>query len=193
VIKIKIIKILFISLIFFIFSNLSYADYSFESFKKKKVSYLDFFLLKTENNLFRRANIMRRQALPTRVQYSNISTTVEYDKKNDRINIDIYTIMDKTRYSKKKYVQKVKDCNQVRNLIFYNRTGYSFIKQKRKPDFSEGIMKEIFKEVFFSDFSFNEKEIEFLLNKMFVKVTILHPVYKKELTCLGKINDYELK
>ena len=100
-IKIKIIKILFISLIFFIFSNLSYADYSFESFKKKKVSYLDFFLLKTENNLFRRANIMRRQALPTRVQYSNISSKVEYDEENDRINIGIYSIMDKTRYSKK--------------------------------------------------------------------------------------------
>ena len=89
-------------------------------------------------------------------------------------------------------MQKVKDCNQVRNLIFYNRTGYSFIKQKRKPDFSEGIMKEIFKEVFFDNFSFNEKEIEFLLSNMFLKITIFHPVTKEEIICSGNINAYEL-
>jgi hypothetical protein len=53
-------------------------------------------------------------------------------------------------------------------------------------------MEDIFKDAFFSNLSFDEREIEFLLNKMFVNVTILHPVKKKELSCSGKINDYEL-
>ena len=41
--------------------------------------------------------------------------------------------------------------------------------------------------------TFNEEEINFLLDKMFVNVTILHPIKKRELSCYGKVNDYELK
>ena len=100
--------------------------------------------------------------------------------------------MDKNRYRKKNYAQKLSDCNQVRNLIFYQKPGYKFFTQKRDPVLSQGVMKDIFKDVFFSNLSFDEREIEFLLNKMFVNVTILHPVKKKELSCSGKINDYEL-
>ena len=53
-------------------------------------------------------------------------------------------------------------------------------------------MEHIFKEVFFNNISFDGKEINFLLDRMFVNVTILHPVRKIELSCYGKINDYEL-
>ena len=53
-------------------------------------------------------------------------------------------------------------------------------------------MEDIFKEVFFKNLSFNEEEMKFLLNKMFVNVTILHPIKKRELSCSGKVNDYEL-
>ena len=54
-------------------------------------------------------------------------------------------------------------------------------------------MEDIFKEVFFNNLSFNDDEIDFLIDKMFVDVTILHPIKKKELACAGKVNDYELK
>ena len=70
--------------------------------------------------------------------------------------------MDKNRYSKKKYKQKLSDCNQVRNLIFYRKNGYKFFTQKRDPALSVDIMEDIFKEVFFNNVSFEEKEIEFL-------------------------------
>ena len=53
-------------------------------------------------------------------------------------------------------------------------------------------MKDIFKDAFFNNHSFNEREIKFLLNRMFVNVTIFHPLKKKELSCSGKVNDYEL-
>ena len=90
-----------------------------QQLENKKVSFFDFFLLKFENTLSKRAQILRRQILATRVQYSNIGIQVEFDSKNEKILIDIYAIMDKARYSKKKYKQKLSDCNQVRNLIFY--------------------------------------------------------------------------
>ena len=54
-------------------------------------------------------------------------------------------------------------------------------------------MKEIFKEAFFKNLSLNEKEIQFLTDRSFVKVTILHPIKKSELSCHGKVNDYELQ
>ena len=168
------------------------AEINFKSFKNKQVPYLDFFLLKFENTLARRSQILRRQLFATRVQYSNIGIQVDFDNKREKISVNIYAIMDRNRYSKKKYEQKLRDCNQVRNLIFYQRHGYKFFTQKRDPTFSQGVMEDIFKEVFFKNHSFNEEEMKFLLNKMFVNVTILHPIKKRELSCSGKVNDYEL-
>ena len=168
------------------------AEINFKSFKNKQVPYLDFFLLKFENTLARRSQILRRQLFATRVQYSNIRIQVDFDNKMEKISVNIYAVMDRARYRKKNYKQKLSDCNQVRNLIFYQRHGYKFFTQKRDPTFSQGVMEDIFKEVFFSNLSFNEEEMKFLLNKMFVNVTILHPIKKRELSCSGKVNDYEL-
>ena len=169
-----------------------YAEINFKSFETKKVSYLDFFLLKFENTITKRSQVLRRQLFATRVQYSNIGIQVDFDNKKEKITVNIYAIMDKNRYSKKNYKQKLSDCNQVRNLIFYQKHGYKFFTQKRDPALSQGVMKDIFKDAFFNNHSFNEREIKFLLNRMFVNVTIFHPLKKKELFCSGKVNDYEL-
>ena len=190
--KIIIKKIVCSLLAIFLFSSAS-ADTSFNSLKKKQASYLDFFLLKLENKLVNRTSILASQAYATRVQYSNIGIEVNFESDNDKIFINIYAIMDKNRYSKKKYNQKITDCNTVRNLLFYNRYGYTLFRQKRDPNLSEEEMTEIFKSVFLNNLTLNEKEIKFLLERIFVKVTIFHPVSKVELTCKGKINDYELE
>ena len=169
-----------------------YAELNFKSFESKKVSYLDFFLLKFENTIAKRSQVLRRQLFATRIQYSNIGIQVDFDNKKEKITVNIYAIMDKNRYSKKNYKQKLSDCNQVRNLIFYQKHGYKFFTQKGDPALSQGVMKDIFKDAFFNNHSFNEREIKFLLNRMFVNVTIFHPLKKKELFCSGKVNDYEL-
>ena len=153
---------------------------------------MDFFLLKFESLLIRRSQVLRKQLLATRVQYSNIGIQVDFDNKKEKISINIYAIMDRIRYKKKNYIQKLSDCNQVRNLIFYQKHGYKFFTQKRDPAFSQSVMEDIFKEVFFDKLSFNEKEKFFLVKKMFVNVTIFHPITKRELSCSGKANDYEL-
>ena len=188
-------KFFFLTLIFFLilfFVNLSYAEIDFKKFENKKVSYLDFFLLKFENKLTKRANVLGAQSFATRVQYSSIGIQVNFDDEKKAIITEIYAIMNKMRYSKKKYIQKVSDCNQVRNLMFYRKSGYKFFSQKRDPSLSQDIMEDIFEEVFLNNLSLNEKEIDFLSNNMFVKVTIYHPVNKEELICSGKINQYEL-
>ena len=192
--KKKIFKNIFI-IILLIFSliNFSHADLSFKKIENKKVPFLDFFLLKFETTLIKRSQILRKQIFASRVQYSNINILVDYDKKKEQIFVNLYAVMDRDRYSKKRYEQKISDCNQVRNLIFYQKHGYKFLTQKRDPVLSQGVMEDIFKDVFFSNISFDKDEIDFLLSKMFVNVTIFHPIKKIELTCSGKVNDYELK
>ena len=190
--KKKFLNIILSLFLIFIFTSLSYGSQTFKQLENKKVPYLDFFLLKFENTINKRVQIFKGQLFASRVQYSDIGIQVNFDKKKEEIFINIYAIMDKRRYSKKRYKQKLSDCNQVRNLIFYQKHGYKFFTQKRDPALSQGIMEDIFKEVFFNNISFDEKEINFLLDRMFVNVTILHPVRKIELSCYGKINDYEL-
>ena len=131
--------------------------------------------------------------LATRVQYSAINIKVNFEKKSKRINTELYAVMDRNRYSKKNYEQKLRDCNQIRNLIFYRKLGYKLFSQKRDPTLSEGIMEDIFKEVFLNNLTFDDEEVKFLLNNMFIKITIFHPIKKIKLICSGRINDYELK
>ena len=128
----------------------------------------------------------------TRVQYSGINIQVNFDKKNNKVNSKIYAVMDRNRYSKKKYKAKISDCNQIRNLMLYNKHGYKFFTQKRDPALSQDLMEEIFKEIYFENINFTEEEINFLVDNMFIKVTIFHPINKREISCSGKINQYEL-
>ena len=189
--KIKFINIILIFLLIFAFIKKTNAEINFQTLENKKVSYLDFFLLKFENKLTKRVHILRRQALATRVQYSSIAIEVALNN-NEEIFVKMYAIMDKKRYSKKNYKQKLSDCNQVRNLIFYSKHGYKFFTQKRDPSLSTGLMEDIFVDVFFNNIRFTKNEIKFLLDRMFVDITIFNPVKKIELRCSGKVNQYEL-
>ena len=125
------------------------------------------------------------------MQYSSIAIEVALNN-NEEIFVKMYAIMDKKRYSKKNYKQKLSDCNQVRNLIFYSKHGYKFFTQKRDPSLSTGLMEDIFVDVFFNNIRFTKNEIKFLLDRMFVDITIFNPVKKIELRCSGKVNQYEL-
>ena len=99
--KIKIINRFLLLIVTFIFTNFCYADITFKDFENKSVPYLDFFLLKFESRLFSRSIILKSQMWATRIQYSNIGITVNFDKKDNKISININAIMDKRRYKKK--------------------------------------------------------------------------------------------
>ena len=192
--KNKLINCFFVTLFVYILAiNSSNAAVNFKSFEKKQTPYLEFLLLKLENKLINRTGVLSSEVFPTRVQYSYVGIGINYDKTNNKIDINIQAIMDKHRYTKKKYKQKLSDCNIVRNLIFYQKTGYRFFTQKRDLYFSEGMMKKIFIEAFLNNLNLDENEIHFLLDNMFVKVKIIHPVNRTELICTGKVNDFELQ
>ena len=181
-------------LILLILSSSSFSTSTFDVLKnKKKISYLDFVLLKIENRLIQRHGLLGAQYLVMRVQYQHIGTQVDFIEEKSRIDISFTGVMDKQRYSKKKYEQKMSDCNQVRNIIFYNKHGYKFFTQKRDPALSEGIMIDIFESVFLNNLNLTKEEINFLLDKMYINITVFHPIKKNELVCSGKVNDYELK
>ena len=180
-------------LVLIFFSTLSYAAESFDSIKQKKTSYLDFILLKLENRIIHKSQILRPQSMvATRVQYSKVGIQVKYNQNEEKISVIIRAIMDKLRYAKKPYNQKLSDCNQVRNLIFYGKTGYSFFTQKRSNILSEGDMEEIFESQFLYNLSLNDKEMDYLLDNILVEVTVFNPVTKKILSCRGKVQDWEL-
>ena len=74
-----------LGVIFFLFlTSASFADINFSNLENKKVSYLDFFLLKYESALIRKAGILANQIFVTRVQYSNIGVRIKYLKKKKR-------------------------------------------------------------------------------------------------------------
>ena len=100
--KKKIINITISLFFIFIVTNYSYGSETFKQLENKTVSYLDFFLLKLENTINKRAHILRRQLLATRVQYSSIGIQVDFNNKKEEIFINMYAIMDKKKIFEEK-------------------------------------------------------------------------------------------
>ena len=147
--KIRLIKFFFTTLFFIILiNNFSHSSVNFNAFANKQTSYLDFLLLKLENKLINRVGILSSQMFPSRVQYSHVGIEINYDIKSEKIFIEVQAIMDKRRYTKKKYKQRLSDCNIVRNLIFYQKSGYKFFTQKKDLYLSEELMEKFLKNLF---------------------------------------------
>ena len=62
------------------------------------------------------------------VKYQEIKYNVKINKEN-KIELSIQGIMDKKRYTSKRYHPKLSDCNVIRNKLFVNKYGYSFLRQ----------------------------------------------------------------
>ena len=179
-------KIFLIFLILF-FNKIVLADSNFSNLKNKKISYLDFVLLKIEGRLIQRHGLLGTQAMPLRVQYQSLSSEVNFNKKDSKIVISIRGVMDKSRYSKKKYVPKLTDCNILRNILLYGKYGYNVIFQKRNKYLTNDIMEEIFISRFLNNLSITEEEKKYIVNNTFVKVQIIDPVRENNMYCEGKV------
>ena len=86
----EICKKIFLAIFFlFIFQN-GVAGVSFKDLKdNRKISYLDFVLLKIEQRLIQRHRLMGPQQIVSRVQYQNIITQVEFLEKDSKIMVSI--------------------------------------------------------------------------------------------------------
>ena len=150
-------------------------------------SYLDFILLKVDNKLVQRHALLGTQAIVLRVQYQYIGSQVDYIEKESKVVISITGIMDKQRYSNKKYIPKITDCNVLRNILLYGKYGYNVIFQKRNKYLTNGIMEEIFISRFFNNLSISEEEKKYIASNTFAKVKIIDPVRGNDMYCEGKI------
>ena len=178
--------ILTLSILFFF--QTAYSDSEFTNLKKEQnVSYLDFILLKIEGRLVQRHALLGPQMVPVRVQFQHIGSQVDFNEKESIIIISIRGVMDKARYSKKKYIPKFMDCNILRNLLLYGKQGYNLISRKRNSYLTNTDMEEIFLSSFLNNLSITEKQKNFILNNTFARVEIIDPVRGNDIFCKGKI------
>ena len=181
-------KIFLIFLILF-FNKIVLADSNFSNLKNKKISYLDFVLLKIEGRLIQRHGLLGTQVMPLRVQYQSLSSEVNFNKKDSKIIISIRGVMDKSRYSKKKYVPKLTDCNILRNILLYGKQGYNIISKKRNIYLTDDIMKVIFVDKFLNNLSLSQEEKNYILENTLAKVLIIDPVRGNDIFCSGNISN----
>ena len=180
-------KKIILLIIFLLFTQTIFADTTFDDLRKsKKTSYLDFILLKIEQRLIQRHGLLGAQPLALRVQYQSVGSQVDFSEKESKILISIIGIMDKARYSRKKYIPKISDCNILRNILLYGKYGYN-IFQKRNTFLTNANMEEIFLSRFLDNLSLSEKEKNYIVDNTLVRVQVIDPVRGNDIFCVGKI------
>ena len=181
-------KKVILTIIFLLFTQTVFSDSIFEDLKtKKKTSYLDFVLLKIEQRLIQRHGLLEAQTITLRIQYQTIVSQVDFFEKESRIIISVIGVMDKNRYTQKKYIPKISDCNILRNILFYGKYGYNLIFQKRNKYLTNANMEEIFLTRFLNNLSLTEKEKKYIVDNTFAKVQIIDPVRGNDILCFGNI------
>mgnify|MGYP001180133385 FL=1 len=178
--------ILILTILLFVQINLSAS--TFDDLRKiKKTSYLDFILLKIENRLIQRHRLLGAQPIALRVQYQSIGSQVDFSEEQSKIIISIIGVMDKQRYSQKKYRPKISDCNILRNMLLYGKYGYNVFFQKRNKYLTGTDMEEIFLTRFLKNISLSDKEKTYILDNTIVKSQVIDPVRGNDIFCTGKV------
>ena len=181
-------KKIILTIIFLLFTQTILIASIFDDLKEsRKISYLDFILLKIEQRLIQRHGLMGAQPMAFRIQYQSVGSQVEYSEQDSKIIVSVIGVMDKRRYSKKKYKPKISDCNILRNLLIYGKYGYNVIFQKRNTYLTNADMEEIFLLRFLNALSLSEKEKKFIVDNTLVRVQVIDPVRGNDIFCTGKI------
>ena len=182
----------FLFLLILIFFQTQTCASSFEEIEKSKVSIIDLVIFKIETFMIKNKQRMFVQD-PFKILYEEIGINVKYVDK-EKIHISMLGVMNKVRYKKtKRYKPNIKDCNVIRNKIFYNMYGYSPIRRKKTLELDTDYMTEILKENVFNLNSLDEKQVEFLIDTLYIEILIAHPLPKNNISCIGKLTDFELQ
>ena len=179
------------TLIFIFLLNFSNCFANSLELEKISISLKDFIVLKFDlfmqentRNVFSGGGVLS-------VAYQDINYNLKIDEK-DNIKLYIVAHMDKNRYTSKKYYPKLSDCNQIRNKIFLNKYGYSFIKQKFNNQINEEVIKNSLEEKIFNISTLNETLKNQLISNLDIKINVIHSRSEKSLSCGGKITEPEL-
>ena len=179
------------TILFFIFmfsevnANNSYLEKKFIPLKDFIILKYELFFKENAKNIFQGGGMFG-------VAYQNINYNININDK-DETNIFINAIMDKERYRSKRYYPKLKDCNQVRNKIFMNKYGYSFLTQKFNNLVNEESLASAIDKKILNISSLNDETKKTILEKTNIKINILHPREEKNFSCSGSLLSSELK
>ena len=180
-----------ILLFFFLFiSNTLSAE---NSLKSTKISTVDLLILKYDLYIEKiKPRVLAKTKKGFMVHYDRIEQQINFDE-NDNINIIISAYMSIHRYTKiKKYIPKLTDCNVIRNRMIANKNGYSLLTNKKNYSISEKILFDEIKKNVFNLKNLNDKAVDESLKKTTIKINIIHPISKFDLSCSGKITQLEL-
>ena len=182
------IKYFFFIIIFISFINVhaktDTLDNKFLPLKDFIILKFDLFIQKNIRNLVQGGGVAA-------VSYQSVNYNVNMVKNND-IFISIDAIMNKKRYTSKKYYPKIKDCNQIRNKIFVNKYGYSTFKQKFNNLVNEDILINKINDNILNISLLNDDSKNKILNKTRIKINIIHPTIERNISCSGKLVDTKL-
>jgi len=152
----------------------------------------DFILLKFDLFLNNNLNNLTSGGGITHVAYQSIKYDVSIDNEN-KIKISINALMDKKRYKSKKYYPKLSDCNQVRNKIFLNKSGYSFFTQSLNNYVNEENLSLVISDKILNISLLNNELKNLILENTNIDIKIVHPKSEKNIACSGKLVSIELK
>ena len=163
------------------------------SLKSTKISTVDLLILKYDLYIEKiKPRVLAKTKKGFMVHYDRIEQQINFDE-NDNINIIISAYMSIHRYTKvKKYIPKLIDCNVIRNRMIANKNGYSLITNKKNYSVSEEILFDEIKKNVFNLKNLSDKAIEESLENTNIKINIIHPLSKFDLSCSGKITQLEL-
>ena len=181
----------FLFLIILIFFQTQICASSFKEITKSKVSIIDLVIFKIETFMIKNKQRMFVHD-PFKILYQEIGLNVQYID-GEKIHISVLGVMDKARYKKKRYTPNIKDCNVMRNKIFYNKYGYSPIRRKKILDLDENYMKKFLEENVFNLNSLDQKKIDFLIDNTYIEILVSHPLPKYNDSCMGKLTAFELE
>ena len=144
----------------------------------------DLFIQKNINNLVTGGGI-------TAVSFQSINYDLKMDKKNN-ILISIDAVMNKKRYTQKKYYPKMRDCNQVRNKIFVNKYGHSPFKQNFNNLVNKDTLTNKINDNILNISSLNDDLKNKILGKTKIRINVFHPKAERNISCSGNLIDTEL-
>ena len=183
----KISHILAIIIFFFLKVNANEInlDNKFLPLKDFLILKFDLFFNENVNRVFKGGGL-------SSVAYQQIDYDIKINK-NDEIKIVLNAVMDKKRYSSKRYYPKLRDCIQVRNKILVNKYGYSFMKQKLNNLVNTENLSKVINDKVLNISSLDNDLKQKILEKTVININLIHPKSEKNKSCGGKLIDAVLK
>ena len=183
----------FIYIICFIFLfKIDYSRSQEINLENKFIPLKDFIILKYDLFLKDNLSSIFQGGGMFGIMYQEIKYDVKINQDNI-IELSIRGIMDKKRYTNKRYYPKLSDCNIIRNKVFVKKYGYSFLKQSLNYSVNEESLSSIISDKILNISSLDKDLKKLIIENTIIKIEIIHPKNEKNISCSGKIISAELK